>query len=173
MLNGTLVTLRAIEPADHFKLAGYLNDVEVELLSGGDPPTPRSVASVSALLERQNGEHGSVTFAITVGDELIGHCGLFGHDQIARTAQLGIVIGERAYWGRGYGRDAVRVLVDYGFRMRNLHKLWLTVHADNSRAMRAYESVGFAEEGRQRAQVWSAGGYVDLVYMGLIRRRRD
>ena len=66
----------------------------------------------------------------------------------------------------------MRLLVDYGFRMRNLHKLWLTVHADNARAIRAYESVGFIEEGRQRAQVWSAGSYVDLVYMGLIRRRK-
>ena len=172
MLNGELVTLRAIEPADHPKLASYLNDVEVELLGGGDPPTPRSLASVSAMLERQADDSGAVNFAITVGDELIGQCGMFGQDHIAQTAEIGIVIGERAYWGRGYGRDAVRLLVDYGFRMRNLHKLWLTVHADNARAIRAYESVGFTEEGRQRAQVWSAGSYVDLVYMGLIRRRK-
>ena len=94
------------------------------------------------------------------------------HDPVAQTAELGITIGEREYWGRGYGRDAVRVLIEYGFRIRNLRKIWLTVHANNPRAIRSYESVGFVEEGRQRAQVWSDGEYVDLVYMGLIKRRK-
>jgi RimJ/RimL family protein N-acetyltransferase len=168
MLRGELVTLRAVEADDYERLAVFANDVEVELLGGGDPPTPRSRASVTAFWGRMS-EQGAVSFGITADDRLIGICGLSNIDAVSHTAALGITIGEREYWGRGYGRDAVRLLVDYGFRMRNLRKMWLTVHGTNTRAIRAYEAVGFVEEGRQRAQVWSDGEFVDLVFMGLIR----
>ena len=172
MLKGDLVTLRAIEPGDHPVLAAYVNDLQVELLGGGDPPTPRSVASIESFWKQRAEDRGAIDFAIAVGEKLIGQCGLVQHDPVAQTAELGITIGEREYWGRGYGRDAVRLLIEYGFRIRNLRKIWLTVHATNARAIRSYESVGFVEEGRQRAQVWSDGEYVDLVYMGLIKRRK-
>lgn len=61
------------------------------------------------------------------------------------------------------------LLVDYGFRMQNLRKIWLTTHGGNERAIRSYLAVGFVEEGRQREQVWSGGRYEDLVAMGLFR----
>lgn len=171
MLRGDLVTLRPIETADYERFALYANDVEVELLGGGDPPTPRTRASVEAFWQHAS-EHGSINFAIATGGALIGHCGLFHIDAVSQTAEIGITIGERDYWGRGYGRQALHLLVDYGFRLRNLRKIWLTVHGTNHRAIRAYEAVGFSEEGRQRAQVWSDGDYIDLVYMGLIKQRR-
>ena len=172
MLKGDLVTLRAVEAGDHPALAAYANDLQVELLGGGDPPTPRSLASIESFWTDRAGDRGCVDFAIAVGDKLIGQCGLAQHDPVAQTAELAITIGEREYWGRGYGRDAMRVLIDYGFRIRNLRKIWLRVQANNARAIRSYESVGFIEEGRQRAQVWSDGEYLDLVYMGLIKRRK-
>ena len=80
-----------------------------------------------------------------------------------------IVIGDKAYWGRGYGSDAVNVLLDYAFRLRNLRKVYLNVNGNNPRAMRAYAKCGFVEEGRWRKHVWSNGEYVDLVCMGILR----
>jgi RimJ/RimL family protein N-acetyltransferase len=169
MLTGKLVTLRPIEPADYPALNRWSNDVEVEVLGGGDPPAPHPMADTKALHERLAADRDAVNFAIDADGATIGTCGLFRFDHIARVAELGIGIGERAYWGRGYGRDAVELLVDYGFRHRNLHKVVLTVNASNQRAIRAYQSVGFVEEGRQRAQVWSDGRYDDLVLMGRFR----
>jgi RimJ/RimL family protein N-acetyltransferase len=90
-------------------------------------------------------------------------------DQRSGTAELGIGIGDRDYWGRGYGREAVSLLVDYGFRMHNLRKIWLTAHGSNERAIRSYLAAGFVEEGRQREQTWSGGRYEDLVLMAIFR----
>ena len=63
----------------------------------------------------------------------------------------------------------MRVLVDYGFRLRNLNRIFLHVNSTNTRAQSAYRKVGFVEEGRLRRHVWSAGGFDDLVIMGLLR----
>ena len=88
---------------------------------------------------------------------------------MARTCELGITIGDKDYWGRGYGREAVGLLLDYGFRYHNLHRIFLSVNGNNERAIRAYRACGFEEEGRLRSHVWNDNGYVDLVYMGLLR----
>lgn len=172
MLTGGIVTLRPIEPGDYPTLAVFANDVEVELMGGGDPPTPTPQASVAAAYEQRRASTDSVNFAITANDaadRLIGQCGLFGHDQLGRTIELGITIGDRDYWGRGYGREAVGLLVDYAFDLRNLRKVHLSVHATNTRAIRSYTAAGFVEEGRLHAHVWSHGAYVDLVLMGRFR----
>jgi RimJ/RimL family protein N-acetyltransferase len=90
-------------------------------------------------------------------------------DSVARTCELGITIGNKSYWGKGYGREAISLLVDYGFRYHNFRKVWLRVHGSNERAQRAYRAVGFTEEGRLRAHVYSNGNYDDLVFMGILR----
>ena len=169
MLFGKLVTLRAITEADLPRLTEFKNDVETELLGGGDPPRPRTLAVVQQFFQEQSKDRESPNFAIEADGRFIGDCGLFHIDRLAGTAELGITIGDRAYWGRGFGREALTLLVDYGFRLQNLRKLWLEVHGSNERAIRSYRAVGFVEEGRQREQVWAGGRYEDLVMMGLFR----
>src|SRR5437588_12698332 len=105
-------------------------------------------------------------FAIEDDGKYIGMCGLFHFDKVAHTCEMGITIGDKAYWGKGYGRDAVRVLLDYAFCLRNAHKVWLSVNGNNERAIRAYCACGFVEEGRQRQHVWGNGKYLNLVYTG-------
>jgi RimJ/RimL family protein N-acetyltransferase len=176
VLTGELVTLRPIETDDYPALAVFANDVELELLGGGDPPTPTPQASTAAAYEQRRENPDSVNFAITANEaagRLIGQCGLWRHDQLGRTVELGITIGVREYWGRGYGREAVALLVDYAFRLRNMRKVHLSVLASNDRAIRSYTAVGFVEEGRLREHVWSDGAYVDLVLMGRIRHPED
>lgn len=169
MLVGKLVTLRALAESDLGRLTEFKNDVEFELLGGGDPPRPRTRAVVQQFFEELAKDKESPTFAIEAGGVFIGDCGLHNVNRRDGTAEVGIGIGDRAYWGRGYGREALALLVDYGFRMQNLRKLWLEVHGGNERAIRAYRAVGFVEEGRQREQVWSGGRYEDTVLMGLFR----
>ena len=153
----------------------FNNDLEVELASGGDPPIPQSLARLQAEFdaEASKGGRDGARFAIDAGDKLIGHCALFKFDDTARTCELGITIGDKSYWGRGYGRDAISVLLDYAFRLRNIRRVFLSVNGSNERAIRAYRATGFMEEGRLRAHVWSQGRYEDLVYMGVMREEWD
>jgi RimJ/RimL family protein N-acetyltransferase len=171
MLQGEKVILRAMTREDLPLLCQYNNDVEVELAGGGDPPMPQSLERLQAEFDSRVGSGGrdDAGFAIEADGKFIGQCALFNFNTLSHTAELGIGIGDKTYWGKGYGSDAVRLLLDYAFRLRNLRKVYLTVNGNNERAMRSYAKCGFTEEGRLRQHVWNDGGYVDLVYMGVLR----
>ena len=79
------------------------------------------------------------------------------------------MIGEAAYRGRGYGTDAVRALVRFGFDQMNLHRVWLQAFAFNPAGLAAYRKAGFVEEGRLREELYQDGGYHDVVVMGVVR----
>jgi RimJ/RimL family protein N-acetyltransferase len=170
MLDGTLVRLRAMERADLKRQWEFNNSLETELAGGGDPPIPQSFERLAADYDQSVGKGGrnGSSFAIEADGKFIGQCALFNDDLVGRTSEIGITIGDKDYLGRGYGRDAIQVLVEYAFTFRNLRKLWLRVHAMNERARRSYTSCGFSEEGRLRSHVWSNGAFDDLIIMGLL-----
>lgn len=165
------MVLRALRRDDLPRLNEFNNDLAVELAGGGDPPLPQSLERLQAEFDAGSSRGGrdGTSFAIEVDGLYIGGCGLFSFDHVARRAMLGIGIGDKAYWGQGYGREAVQLLVDYGFRHHNLNKVWLEVWGRNQRAIRAYRASGFLEEGRLRQHVWSDGAFDDLVIMGILR----
>jgi len=173
MLSGDKVTLRGMRRSDLERLHHFNNTLAVELAGGGDPPWPQALERVYAEYDSDCavGGRDGMRFAVerNADQELLGQCALFDLDPVARTAQLGITLGEPSCWGQGFGREAVRLLVDYGFRYQNLRRIWLKVHADNTRAIRCYRASGFEEEGRLRGHVWSNGAYHDLVLMGRLR----
>jgi len=108
-------------------------------------------------------------FAIEAEGKYIGYCGLRGLQNRDGNLELGILIGDREYWGRGYGREVVRLLLDYGFHYLGARRIALTTHAKNERAIRCYLACGFVEEGRPRQVVWIEGEYTDLVDMSILR----
>jgi len=171
MLHSERVVLRALQRQDLQRLVEFNNDLEVELAGGGDPPMPQSLERLQGDFDREAAKGGrdGATFAIEVDSEMIGVCGLSGINETARSAEIGIGIGNKAYWNQGYGREAVALLIDYAFRYRNLRRVWLWTHASNQRAISSYRSAGFVEEGRLREHVWSNGAYDDAVYMGVMR----
>ena len=103
-------------------------------------------------------KHQMHIFAIVArqADTLIGRCMLFDVNLVDRTAMLGIVIGEQDYWGKGYGQDAVKLLLDYGFNLLNLNNIMLGTFSFNDRALHCYRKVGFKEIGRRRRSGTSA-----------------
>src|SRR5215208_3571241 len=121
MLRGEKVVLRALSRADLPRIWQFNNDLEVELAGGGDPPMPQSPERLQAQFDQDAAKGGrdNANFVIEADGLVIGHCGLFNFSETDRTCELGITIGDKDFWGRGYGRDAVRVLVDYAFRYRN------------------------------------------------------
>ncbi|MBI4769217.1 MAG: GNAT family N-acetyltransferase, partial [Chloroflexi bacterium] len=99
----------------------------------------------------------------------IGSCGLHRIQWRERSAELGISIGDRSYWGRGYGTDTVRTLVNHGFGTLNLNRIFLRVFAHNARAIRAYEKAGFQQEGRLREDHYFGGEYVDTLILSVLQ----
>jgi len=111
-------------------------------------------------------------FAIVLpeGDLLIGHISLHDIDHLDRHAFLGIFIGEAAHRGKGYGAEAVRLALGYGFKTLNLHSIMLSVHADNAAAIACYKKAGFREAGRRREWIFKDGKYIDKIYMDILER---
>lgn len=105
------------------------------------------------LLEELSKSHnyGIVTIE---DDKLIGTCGLINMDTVNRSAEIGIFIGDKNYWHQGYGTEAMRLLMDYGFRYLNLHNVMLQVYSFNKNAVECYRKLGFSEIGRRRQAVY-------------------
>lgn len=169
LLEGSLVRLRAREPGDVDRVYEWVNDPEVTQhlsirypLSHGDQErwlesTPtNSSGRVALAIETKDGEH-------------IGSIDLREVSAENRRAELAIMIGHKPSWSRGYGTDAIMTLLRFAFSEMNLNRVWLTVDADNERAIACYRKCGFVEEGRLRQNVYKHGQYLDVVLMGVLR----
>jgi RimJ/RimL family protein N-acetyltransferase len=106
-------------------------------------------------------------------DKLIGFVAFDGLNWTDRDSYVAIGIGEPDFWGRGYGSDAMRLMLRYGFNELNLHRVSLTVYAYNTRAIRSYEKCGFKHEGRIREFVLRDGRRSDMLHMGILRSEWD
>jgi RimJ/RimL family protein N-acetyltransferase len=101
--------------------------------------------------------------------KLIGSLGFFDIDWRNRCAEFGILIGDKTCWNQGYGTEAVRLLLQHGFKTLNLNRIYLRVFENNPRAVRAYEKAGFIHEGRQRQGEFMDGRYIDVLVMSMLR----
>jgi RimJ/RimL family protein N-acetyltransferase len=170
IFTGSLTRLTAVNPdTDAASIARWSSDSHFWRLAHPEPPWPVRPAYVRQKLEEESIERTRFAIRTLAEDGLIGLIGLFANFQSHRDASMGIQIGERAYWGKGYGTDALRVLLRYAFAELNLYRVSLSVLEGNERAMRSYEKCGFRYEGCER-QAWSYDGRRwDEIYMGLLR----
>ena len=170
LLSGQLVTLAAVNPdTDAEIIARWSRDSQFWRLAHTDPAFPESAKKIKRDLEERPIDRLGFSIRTLADERLIGLIGLYTVFPVQREAFMGIHIGERDYWGKGYGTDALRVLLRYAFDELNLHRVSLSVLEGNERAMRSYEKCGFRYEGRQR-QVWAYDGRRwDVVYMSVLR----
>ena len=132
-----------------------------------------SVKKVKEWLEKGFEKETPATFTFSIrileSDRLIGFVGLGGVQWSQGDAWMGIGLGDRQDWGKGYGTDALRVLLRYIFTELNLHRVSLGVFEYNPRALRSYEKAGFRMEGRQRKLYEREGRRWDGIVMGILR----
>ncbi len=168
-LAGERVYLRALDRDDVPTLTRWFNDRE--LLHHLKRHRPLSPIAEEKFVESLAESEDDVALVIVAreGDRMIGVAGLHDFDWKNRSASFGIGLGERDEWQKGYGREATRLMVGYGFDTMNFHRIWLHVYDDNARAIRAYEAVGFRREGVLRQGVYREGRYGDVIVMGLLR----
>jgi RimJ/RimL family protein N-acetyltransferase len=166
MLSGNRVVLRPNEPEHLPNYVRWFSDPDVLTYFG--PYRPMNLASEQAWYEAQNKDASVVNFACEFEGRHIGGCGLLRINHAQQNAEVGLFIGEKALWDQGLGKDILRTIVSYGFDYLNLHRVYLRVFAENTRAVHAYEQVGFVREGCLREAEWRHGRWHDLLLMSVL-----
>jgi RimJ/RimL family protein N-acetyltransferase len=118
-------------------------------------------------LEKLSAEHN---YSIIDGetDALIGNCGFIDIDHLNQTAEAGIFIGNKNYWNKGYGTEALSLLLDYGFKALNLHNVLIRVYDFNTRAQKCYEKAGFKRIGARREALYRNLEKHDVIFMDIV-----
>ena len=166
-LVGQKCYLSPVNPDDVEIFTAWLNDLEVtrNLNLGTQNVT---LVTEKAALERL-AKDGHVYSIIDVEtDALIGNVGLTGIDHVNGLCGIGIFIGDKEYWGRGYGAEAMRLLLGYAFDYLNMNNIMLNVYEFNERAYACYIRVGFKEIGRRRKAICREGRFHDHIFMDIL-----
>jgi RimJ/RimL family protein N-acetyltransferase len=167
MLQGEKVRLHSVDRENLPKFLGWVNDPEVTRFLMVDPPM--GMEQEEAWFEGIRDRDAMIFTIHTMDGEVIGNCGLEKISWRDRKATLGIMIGSKTHWDKGYGTDAVRTLLRYCFEELNLMRVCLICDQANVRAQRSYEKCGFVREGVMRAYRYKNGAYVDEVIMSILR----
>jgi RimJ/RimL family protein N-acetyltransferase len=170
MLHGERVTLRAVERDDLPFLHALVNDLDTQWLVSEQPPVPTSLAALEAEFDRSasDGSGAPVRFTVEVDGERVGRCVVYAIDRYSRNCRIGVTLARESR-GRGLGSDVVRSLLDYCFRVLDMHKVALESLATNEAGLATWKSCGFVEEARLREHAWYEGRYVEMVHMGILR----
>lgn len=166
-LVGTKCYLSVVNPEDYPLYTTWVNDLEVALGLGLAPKQITQLAEREILEQLSKSEYN---FAIVDKEthKVIGNAGLPRFDQINQNGEVGIFIGDKSYWGNGYGGEALSLMLDFGFNILNLYNIRLSVFEFNEPAIRCYEKIGFKEAGRIRGARMMGGRRYDQIYMDMI-----
>jgi len=170
-LEGNQISLRAVRPADATgNYQQWLNDSKVtKYLESRFFPTAHT--AIEEFIEEQNTSDDVLFLAIVENEDRIhiGNVKLGPIDWIHRRGDLGILIGEREYWGRGIATETIELIVEHAFRTLNLHKVTAGCYTTNPASKRAFQKVGFTNEGVRADHAYCDGKYVDVELLGLCR----
>ena len=165
---GEKIYLRPLEMEDIDSFILWLNDEEVrQYLS---MTTPLNRIREKEFIENLYKDDRNIVLGIVLkeNDKLIGNVGISKIFIAHRRANLGIFIGDKSCWSKGYGTEAINLMLGYAFDQLNLHRIYLTVFSFNARAIHTYEKIGFKREGVSREHIFHNGSYHDMHYMGIL-----
>ena len=170
-LHGEHVFLREYREEDFIAIRGWINDPEV---TGHLSPlfdTVQTEAMTRSFFDKVSKNELPGHYFI-IADKMtgayLGQVDLRTNNDPSRQAGLAIVIPERKHRGKGYGREAMTLLLDFAFARLNLHKVWLHVLTANEPAIKLYEALGFQRDGVLRDEVFRDGRYLDMYVMAIL-----
>jgi RimJ/RimL family protein N-acetyltransferase len=148
----------------------WVNDFEVKQYINSRYPWSREGEEewLRGATRRTGYDHLNLAIDTLAEDRHIGTLALTDVYAEERFACLGIMIGDRDYWSRGFGTDAILTILRFAFDEMNLNRVWLEVNDDNTRAISCYRKCGFIEEARLRQDGFAFGGYRDSLIMGIL-----
>ncbi|HVA93237.1 MAG TPA: GNAT family protein [Chloroflexota bacterium] len=165
-IEGTLIALGPMRKDLLLVYQRWMNDFRtVRNLSGS--PRPLTFEQEEGWFADSAARESTIDFTVYEKNswQPVGNTGLMAINDRDRTAVFGILIGEPAMRGKGYGAETARLMLDYAFTALGLHSVSLTVNAENRAGRRAYEKAGFREFGRQRQNKMVAGAFQDTIHM--------
>ena len=170
ILEGNIVYLRYIKLSDvNDNYLSWLNDDQVMkgIVSSGFNLKKLQ----SYVIEKINSRNTHFFAIISKSNNLhIGNIKLDFHDSKSNISEMGILIGDKYYWGKGIAKDACSLVLDYGFKKLNLRKIFLAVFENNIHAIKLYKSLGFKTEGKLIKQVCIQGVLYDKYFMGIFSK---
>jgi len=173
MLKGKRVILRPFRRSDISYFLKWFNDPEV--VQYLDMYLPMTEMSEEKFIEEVGTTKARSDVLLVIemmeGDSTkpIGNCGLHQISSKDGDAIFGIIIGEKNYWSKGYGLEAARLIINYGFEQLNLHRISSSAFAFNERSIKLHKRLGFVEEGRLRQATFKNGQYHDRLQFGMLR----
>ena len=174
MLIGEKVVLRPVRRTDIEYFLKWFNDPEVTQYLGMYLPMTEMGEEkfIEDLGSAMAGTRAMLVIEAVEGTDKkpIGSIGLSNIHPKDHHAIFGIAIGEKDYWSKGYGTEAARLIIRYGFEQLNLRRINSFAISFNERSLRLHLRVGFKEEGRQRESCYRNGAYHDHVVFGLLRK---
>jgi RimJ/RimL family protein N-acetyltransferase len=171
-MTGDKVYLSPVNVDDYEKYTKWVNDLETGI-NVGFAPQIISKGKEKESLEQLAADNNNFAIIENKSNILIGNCGFHNIDTLHRRAEIGIFIGDKEYLGKGYGTDALELLIDYGFNIRNLNSVMLSVREFNIRAIKCYEKIGFKKIGARREACIFGDKRFDLIYMDLLASEFD
>lgn len=171
LMRGESVYLAAVEEADMATISGWTKDSDYLRLYDSRAAGPRTVAEIASEIQEAQRSKSGFVFGIRRCDDdlLIGLVELDGITWPHGTSFLSIGIGEARHRGRGYGLEAMTLLLRFAFDELNLHRLSLTVFSYNEAAIALYERLGFVREGVYREHLRRDGQRYDMILYGILR----
>lgn len=167
---GRHIYFRPVELADQARLGRWVNDpANWKTLGRFRPVNERGEREYIERLY-ESGEDLALAVVLSKGDQMIGIAGLRQINAVNRSAVFGLLIGDRSFQSRGFGTEATRLMVRYGFEELNLNRIGLRVQASHQRAIRAYRRAGFVEEGRLGQACFRNGRYHDELCLAILRQ---
>ncbi len=167
-LIGERIYLRPMEKDDLPHVRKWSNDPEIRRLTG--ETTPMSVEEAEAFYERIQKDESRIWFVVVLkeNDRVVGECGLLRMFHPWRTTDLTMILGEKDIRHRGYGTEAIVLLMDYAFGYLGFHRISIGVVGFNESALRFYEKVGFKREGIQRDGYYYDHTFSDFVMLSIL-----
>lgn len=168
ILAGNLVNLRPGNEADIKYLLKWYNDIELNKLAGWSDTKVKA----SKLRFNMSMSFGYDPLNLIIEDKYkkpIGTIQLYNIDESNKCCKLGIRIGDRDYWGKSYGKDAIITILEYAFTNLGMNRVTLKVYEYNERAYKCYIKCGFKKEGITRHSAYIDGNYYDEVLMGILK----
>ncbi len=166
-LIGERIYLSPRNNEDIEKFTEWLNDFETTDYIGRSGAI-MTIEKEKEYLESHSGDEANFSIIRLEDDEIIGTVGLEYINHLNRRATLGIFIGEKEDRNKGYGTEAIKMLLEYGFKYLNLNNIKLDLMEFNERAYRCYQKCGFKEYGRRRKCNFINGKYYDTIEMDIL-----
>lgn len=168
-IEGEKIYLREIRTDDvNENYYRWMNDEEITAYTESRFK-PQSIEQLKEYVAKIYGDSNSIFLAIIDKDtdKHIGNIKLGNINWIHRFGDIGIIIGEKSFWGKGYGSEAIKLLTVYSFNKLNLHRIWAGCYELNKGSIAAFKKIGFKEEGILRKQYFYNGKYIDGVILGI------